>query len=156
MTARQLVAALLAKGQLLSTAESCTGGMVAAAITDIMGSSGVFDRGFVTYSNAAKIQMLGVPPSLLETHGAVSEAVATAMAQGALMHSAATLAVSTTGIAGPGGGTETKPVGLVHFACTNKSGRLWNDRMIFPGDRATVRRLACDHALQMLGNALAG
>ena len=91
MTAAELVAALLAKGQFVSTAESCTGGMVAAAITDISGSSAVFDRGFVTYSNAAKVQMLGVRSNLLEAHGAVSEAVARAMAEGALAHSSATL-----------------------------------------------------------------
>ncbi len=156
MTVAELVAALLAKGQLVSTAESCTGGMVAAAITDVAGSSAVFDRGFVTYSNAAKMQMLGVRLSALETHGAVSEAVAIAMAQGALVHSAATLAVSITGIAGPGGGSETKPVGLVHFACADKAGRVWTDRAIFPGDRTAIRTRARDHALQMLGNALAG
>jgi len=130
--------------------------MVAAAITDISGSSAVFDRGFVTYSNAAKVQMLGVRSSLLEAHGAVSEAVARAMAEGALAHSSATLSVSVTGIAGPGGGTETKPVGLVYFACANKTGRMWIDRVVFTGERGAIRRLARDHALQMLDSALAG
>jgi len=148
--------ALLKAGQLVATAESCTGGMVAAAITDVAGSSAVFDRGFVTYSNAAKTEMLGVEKTLLQTHGAVSEAVARAMAQGALKHSAATLAVAITGIAGPTGGSETKPVGLVHFACASKRGHEWHERKVFVGDRAAVRFAARDHALQMLGNALNG
>ncbi len=148
--------ALLKAGQLVATAESCTGGMVAAAITDVAGSSAVFDRGFVTYSNAAKIEMLGVEKTLLQTHGAVSEAVARAMAQGALKHSAATLAVAITGIAGPTGGSETKPVGLVHFACASKRGHEWHERKVLVGDRAAVRFAARDHALQMLGNALNG
>ncbi len=108
--ATQVFEQLLKHGHLLVTAESCTGGMVAAAITDMAGSSAVFDSGFVTYSNSAKHQMLGVPNVLLETYGAVSEAVAKAMAQGALKHSNATIAISITGIAGPTGGTETKPV----------------------------------------------
>lgn len=156
MNSAELVAQLLARGQLVATAESCTGGMVAAAITDIAGSSAVFDRGFVTYSNAAKTQMLGVPVRLIEAHGAVSEAVAKAMAEGALAHSAATLSVAITGIAGPTGGSETKPVGLVHFACAMKSGKLWHLREVFQGDRAAIRAAARGQALQMLGNALAG
>ena len=156
MTPDQLIATALVKRAMIATAESCTGGMVAAAITDISGSSAVFDRGFVTYSNAAKTQMLGVPPNLLETHGAVSEEVARAMAQGALAHSGATLAVSITGIAGPSGGSATKPVGLVHFACATKTGLYWHERMVFNGDRANIRLAARDHALQMLGKALAG
>jgi nicotinamide-nucleotide amidase len=131
MTPQQLVSTALAKMTMFATAESCTGGMVAAAITDISGSSGVFDRGFVTYSNAAKTEMLGVSSNLLETHGAVSEEVARAMAQGALAHSNATLAVAITGIAGPGGGSATKPVGLVHFVCATKTGLQWYERMVF-------------------------
>ncbi|MDP8998434.1 MAG: CinA family protein [Pseudomonadota bacterium] len=156
MNATELVAALVKKAQLVTTAESCTGGMVAAAITDIAGSSAVFDRGFVTYSNQAKTQMLGVPEKLIMAHGAVSEAVAKAMAQGALKNSSATLAVSITGIAGPTGGSETKPVGLVHFACATKRGKEWHEKKIFDGDRAAIRLAARDHALQMLGKALIG
>ena len=156
MNATELVAALVNKAQLVTTAESCTGGMVAAAITDIAGSSAVFDRGFVTYSNTAKTEMLGVPPKLIAAHGAVSEAVAKAMAQVALKQSAATLAISITGIAGPCGGTETKPVGLVHFACATKRGKEWHEKKIFAGDRAAIRLAALDHALQMLGKALIG
>ena len=156
MTPMQLVASALAKKATIATAESCTGGLVAAAITDISGSSAVFDRGFVTYSNAAKTQMLGVPSNLLGVHGAVSEEVARAMAQGALAHSNATLAVSITGIAGPSGGTATKPVGLVHFACATKAGQQWHQRMVFSGDRAAIRAAARDHALQMLGKVLLG
>ncbi len=156
MNATELVAALVKKAQLVTTAESCTGGMVAAAITDIAGSSAVFDRGFVTYSDQAKTQMLGVPEKLIMAHGAVSEAVAKAMAQGALKNSSATLAVSITGIAGPTGGSETKPVGLVHFACATKRGKEWHEKKIFDGDRAAIRLAARDHALQMLGKALIG
>ena len=156
MTPMELVASALAQKAMIATAESCTGGLVAAAITDISGSSAVFDRGFVTYSNAAKTQMLGVPSNLLETHGAVSEEVARAMAQGALAHSIATLAVSITGIAGPSGGSATKPVGLVHFACATKAGQQWHEKMVFGGDRAAIRAAARDHALQMLGKVLLG
>ena len=152
----ELVATLLSKGQILATAESCTGGMVAAAITDIAGSSAVFDRGFVTYSNAAKNEMLGVPKKLLETFGAVSEQVAMSMAAGAISHSAATIAIAITGIAGPTGGSETKPVGLVHFAVTQRRGKIFADKQIFEGDREQVRAKARDHALQMLGKALTG
>jgi nicotinamide-nucleotide amidase len=156
MTPMQLVASALAKKAVIATAESCTGGLVAAAITDISGSSAVFDRGFITYSNTAKTQMLGVPSDLLETHGGVSEEVARAMAQGALAHSSATLAVSITGIAGPSGGSATKPVGLVHFACATNAGQQWHERMVFSGDRAAIRAAARDHALQMLGKVLLG
>ena len=113
----KVFAVLMAKGLKLATAESCTGGMVAAAITDIAGSSEVFDRGFVTYSNDAKSDMLAVPASLVEAFGAVSSQVAIAMAEGALDHSLADIAVAITGIAGPSGGSIEKPIGLVHFAC---------------------------------------
>ena len=109
-----------AAGLTIATAESCTGGLVAGALTAIAGSSDVVDRGFVTYSNAAKMQMLGVPPTLLAQHGAVSQPVAVAMAEGALKASGAGLAVSITGIAGPGGGSADKPVGLVHFALARR------------------------------------
>ena len=156
MTVDDLVAALLAQGQLVAIAESCTGGMVAAAITDAVGSSAVFDRGFVTYSNAAKNQMLGVPTKLISTHGAVSEQVARAMAKGALAHSAATLSIAITGIAGPGSGTDTKPVGLVYFALATKRGKESHEKLNFTGDRAAIRAAARDHALQMLGKAVSG
>lgn len=115
--AEAVLAACRAKGWMLATAESCTGGLIAGRLTDIAGSSAVMDRGFVTYSNGAKEAMLGVPSALIAEHGAVSEAVARAMAEGALARSEAQIAVSVTGIAGPGGGTATKPEGLVHFAC---------------------------------------
>ena len=110
----------VAKGLMIATAESCTGGLVAAALTAVPGSSAIVERGFVTYSNAAKAEMLGVSAALIETHGAVSEPVARAMAQGALARSHADIAVSITGIAGPGGGSSEKPVGLVHFACARR------------------------------------
>ena len=118
--ASALVAACRAKGLVLATAESCTGGLVAALLTEIPGSSQVLDRGFVTYSNAAKTEMLGVPAALIAAEGAVSERVARAMALGVLDHSPADVAVSITGVAGPGGGTAAKPVGLVHFACARR------------------------------------
>ena len=112
----EVSAALRAKAWKLATAESCTGGMVAVAITDIAGSSDVFDRGFLTYSNLSKAEMLGIGPVLIATHGAVSAQVARAMAEGALLYSKAQIAVAITGVAGPGGGSVEKPVGLVHFA----------------------------------------
>ena len=142
------------RGLLLATAESCTGGMVAAAITDVAGSSAVFDRGFVTYSNAAKTAMLGVSPALLERHGAVSEETARAMAEGALRHSAAQVTVAITGIAGPGGGSRDKPVGLVHFAVSSvtetRHVRHVFDRM----SRVQVRLAAAETALQLILDAL--
>src|SRR5690349_21621035 len=113
-----------AKKLMVATAESCTGGLVAGALTDIAGSSAVVDRGFVTYTDEAKAQMLGVPAATLRAHGAVSRETAQAMAKGALTHSRADLVVSITGIAGPGGGTKEKPVGLVHFAAAARDGRL--------------------------------
>ena len=119
--AKAVVQAALRRGAVIATAESCTGGLVAGAITDVAGSSAVFDRGFVTYSNAAKCEMIGVASDLIETYGAVSEQVARAMVAGALEHSGATLAVSITGIAGPGGGSDAKPVGLVHFGVSDQT-----------------------------------
>jgi len=121
--AKRLLALGRQRGLKVATAESCTGGMVVAALTEIPGSSDVVDRGFVTYSNAAKEAMLGVPSATLDKHGAVSAETAQAMAQGALAHSNADLAVAITGIAGPGGGTPAKPVGLVHFAAAARDGR---------------------------------
>ncbi|MFC4625018.1 CinA family protein [Daeguia caeni] len=108
-------------GLMVATAESCTGGMIAAALTDIAGSSDVVDRGFVTYSNEAKNEMIGVPMELINSVGAVSREVAIAMAEGALRHSRADITIAVTGIAGPGGGSEEKPVGLVHMACAHKN-----------------------------------
>jgi nicotinamide-nucleotide amidase len=135
----------------IATAESCTGGLVAGALTDIAGSSAVVDRGFVTYTNQAKEQMLGVPAETLRAHGAVSRPTAEAMAKGALAHAAADLAVSITGVAGPGGGSAEKPVGLVHFAAASRGGRLVHRERRF-GDigRAEVRRLSVLEALAML------
>ncbi len=144
-----------AKGDLITTAESCTGGLVSAALTAVAGSSDVFDRGFVTYSNTAKSEILGVPYWLIEKHGAVSEDVARAMAGGALTHSNASLAVAVTGIAGPGGGTAEKPVGLVHFAAGRPDGPMHHERVVF-GDlgRAEVRRRSVERALSLLRSIL--
>ena len=139
------------KGILIATAESCTGGLVAGALTEVPGSSDVVERGFVTYSNAAKSQMLGVPEDLIARHGAVSEAVARAMAEGALRHSGASLAVAVTGIAGPGGGSAFKPVGLVHFAASANWGASLHSEQRF-GDlgRFEIRQCAVAQALTML------
>lgn len=132
------------------TAESCTGGLVAAALTAIAGSSDVVERGFVTYANEAKREMLGVPWDALLGHGAVSEPVARAMAAGALAHSLADIAVSVTGVAGPGGGSDEKPVGLVHLAAVRKGHEPIAERHIFPGDRDAIRRISVLTALAML------
>ena len=140
---------LLRRQWMLATAESCTGGMVAAACTDLAGSSAWLERGFVTYSNAAKTQMLGVDAQLIAAHGAVSEPVARAMAQGALQHSAAQVALAITGVAGPGGGSEAKPVGTVWFAFAGPWG-VHSEVQHFGGDRAAVRRAAALHALLRL------
>jgi nicotinamide-nucleotide amidase len=134
----------------LVTAESCTGGLVAAALTAIAGSSDVVDRGFVTYSNEAKHEMLGVALDTLEKHGAVSEPTARAMARGALTHSLSDLSVSVTGVAGPGGGSADKPVGLVHFAAARTGFDIVAERHVFPGDRDGIRRLATLTALALL------
>jgi|ERR1043166_7095582 nicotinamide-nucleotide amidase len=135
----------------IATAESCTGGLVAAALTEVPGSSDVVERGFVTYSDAAKEAMLGVPSATLERFGAVSRETAEAMARGALTHSLADLSVSITGIAGPGGGSATKPVGLVHFAAASRSGHLILHESRY-GDigRAQVRQASVVQALAML------
>jgi nicotinamide-nucleotide amidase len=140
-----------AKKLMVATAESCTGGLVASALTDIAGSSAVVDRGFVTYTNEAKHEMLGVPSATLEMFGAVSRETAEAMARGVLGHAHADIAVSVTGIAGPGGGSSEKPVGLVHFAAASRSGRLIHRERRF-GDigRAEVRRRSVLEALSML------
>jgi nicotinamide-nucleotide amidase len=149
-----LVADLLLKINFkLVTAESCTGGAVAVACTDLAGSSAWFERGFVTYSNAAKTELLGVDAALIETHGAVSEAVARAMAHGALANSHAQVSLAVTGVAGPGGGSPAKPVGTVWFAW-GVSGQVQTQKMQFAGDRASVRRAAVHHALQGLHKLL--
>ncbi len=150
MRAERLLAAARAAQVRIATAESCTGGMVAAAITDVAGSSDVFDRGFVTYSNAAKAGMIGVPEATLIAYGAVSEEVARDMADGALAHSAATLAVSVTGIAGPGG-SEFKPEGRVCFGLAMTGRTTRTETMEFGArGRAAVRIAARDHALDLL------
>ncbi len=140
-----------ARGLTLATAESCTGGLVAGALTEIAGSSAVVDRGFVTYSNEAKQQMLGVPADTIQKFGAVSRETAEAMARGALAHADVDLVVAITGIAGPGGGSRDKPVGLVHFACAARDGSLAHAEMRY-GDigRAEVRRASVLQALTML------
>ncbi|CAA7626109.1 CinA family protein [Magnetospirillum sp. SS-4] len=150
IVAAEVLAAFEARGLMLATAESCTGGMVAAALTAIAGSSKVVERGFVTYSNQAKTEMLGVPAILIESHGAVSEAVARAMADGALARSRADVAIAITGIAGPGGGTAQKPVGLVHLARAERGGTTAHRSEIFAGDRDAVRLAAAMTALTML------
>jgi nicotinamide-nucleotide amidase len=147
--ARTLVATYRDHGLKAALAESCTGGMVAAAITAVSGASEMFDRGFVTYSNEAKTEMLGVPEFLIHQHGAVSREVARAMAEGCLRHSQADTAVSITGIAGPGGGSEEKPVGLVWFGVA-KGDVLFTERELFHGDRAQIREAAAIHALKLL------
>jgi nicotinamide-nucleotide amidase len=146
-----LLGDLRAKNWKLATAESCTGGLVAGLFTEIAGSSDVFERGFVTYSNDAKHEMLDVRQSLLERHGAVSEEVALAMAQGAIARSQADIAIAVTGIAGPGGATETKPIGLVHIAIARKDGVTRHQLFEF-GDigRTEVRLATLDAALTLL------
>ena len=140
---------MLKKGLFLATAESCTGGMIAAACTDLAGSSAWFERGFVTYSNAAKTDMLAVDAALIVRHGAVSEAVARAMALGAIRHSRAQVSVAVTGVAGPAGGSVDKPVGTVWFAwCV--CGSLDSEKLQLTGDRASVRQATVDHAIGRL------
>ncbi|HMN71503.1 MAG TPA: CinA family protein [Rhodoblastus sp.] len=153
--AKRLVERYTAAGLMLATAESCTGGLVAGLITEIAGSSAVLERGFVTYSNEAKVGMLGVSPETLADVGAVSAATAREMAAGALAHSRADVAVSITGVAGPGGGSADKPVGLVHFACARRDGPVTHVERRF-GDlgRAAVRRAAIEQALDLLEKAL--
>lgn len=154
--AEDVLAAARQAGLKVATAESCTGGLIAGALTEIAGSSDVVERGFVTYSNQAKCDMLGVTVEALIAHGAVSEPVARAMAEGALAHSGADVAVSVTGIAGPGGGTATKPVGLVHLACARKGHDTLHERRIFTGDRGAVRMSAVKAALKLVQRSLAG
>jgi len=149
--AEAILADFRKRGLKLATAESCTGGLVAGVLTEIAGSSGVVERGFVTYSNAAKHELLGVPDEMLAAHGAVSEPVARAMAEGALAHSSADVAVAVTGVAGPDGGTAAKPVGLVHFAAARRGGETLHRECRF-GDigRGEVRLASVREALQLV------
>ena len=149
--ATALIADFARRGLMVATAESCTGGLVAGLLTEIAGSSAVVERGFVTYSNEAKNELIGVPMALIVAHGAVSAPVARAMAEGALAHSRADVTVAITGVAGPGGGSDEKPVGLVHFASARRGGDTIHVEKRF-GDlgRAAVRRAAVMTALEML------
>ncbi|MDO9712998.1 CinA family protein [Paracraurococcus lichenis] len=151
--AKALLALLEARGMSLATAESCTGGLIAAALTAIPGSSAVVTHGFVTYSNAAKRDVLGIPMGIIEGHGAVSDAVARRMAEGALARSGADLAVSCTGIAGPGGATPGKPVGLVHLGLA-VAGETRAVRRVFPGDRTAVRAATVAEAFALVRGIL--
>lgn len=142
-----------ARGWRVATAESCTGGLVAAALTAVGGASDVIERGFVAYSNVAKSELLGVPPAAIAAHGAVSAETAAAMAQGALVRAAADLAVSVTGIAGPGGGSTAKPVGLVYLGLARGDRPCRIERHVFAGDRAAVREAAVVQALCLIAAA---
>lgn len=149
--AAELLAACRRERVTLATAESCTGGLIAAILTEVPGSSDVFERGFVTYSNAAKIELIGVPATLIETHGAVSHEVALAMATGGLEHSRADIAIAVTGVAGPGGGTAAKPVGVVHLAAARRGGRTAH-RELRTGDvgRSAVRLASVAEAFSLV------
>jgi nicotinamide-nucleotide amidase len=148
LQAERLGEQLLKRQFMLVTAESCTGGWVGKIITDISGSSHWYDRGFITYTNQAKQDLLGVPAEILQAHGAVSEATARAMVEGALIHSQADVALGITGIAGPGGGSIDKPVGMVCFAWASRAGDVVSEKQSFQGSREAVRRQAVMHALQ--------
>ncbi len=153
--ARRLLRQLRAEALHLATAESCTGGLIAGLFTEIPGSSDVIDRGFVTYSNDAKIEMIGVPPALIHEHGAVSAPVARAMADGALVHSFADISIAVTGVAGPGGGSDEKPVGLVHIAAARLGGQTLHEEHRF-GDleRSEIRLKTITAALALIGRIL--
>ena len=148
--AEQVLEQMRARKLTLTTAESCTGGLLSALITEIAGSSDVFTHGYITYANAAKTAMIGVSESLIHTYGAVSEPVAVAMAEGALNTSGASISIAITGIAGPGGATATKPVGLVHFASARVGGETLHSVQQFSGDRATVRLQAVKAAVELV------
>jgi nicotinamide-nucleotide amidase len=148
--AEAVLDACRAKGLKLATAESCTGGLVAGCLTAVAGSSDVVERGFVVYANAAKVENLGVPEAMIAAHGAVSEDVARAMAEGALVRSRADITTAVTGIAGPGGETPTKPVGLVHVAVARKGRLTVHERHVIAGDRDAVRLESVAIALRML------
>jgi nicotinamide-nucleotide amidase len=153
--ARQLLTACEMRGLRLATAESCTGGLIIGCLTEIAGSSNVVERGYVTYDNRAKQEMLGVTADLLQRVGAVSEEVARAMATGAREHARADLAIAVTGIAGPGGATPTKPVGLVHMAISLRDQPTVHAMQIFAGDRSAVRLATVDAALELALQAVA-
>jgi nicotinamide-nucleotide amidase len=152
---RRLLELYRQDGRMIATAESCTGGLISARITDQAGSSHIFERGFVTYTNQAKSELLGVPEATIANFGAVSAETAFAMAEGALEHSNADIAVSVTGVAGPGGGSAEKPVGLVYFGLAAKGADTRTERHIFPGDRRDVRAAAVTRGLELLLEALA-
>ena len=153
--AREILENARAANLKIATAESCTGGLVGAALTEIDGSSAVFERGYITYSNEAKMEMLGVPQDMLQEYGAVSAVVAEAMAEGALLRSHADIAVSITGIAGPGGGSAEKPVGLVHFAiASEQAGTMHFVRNFSNSGRSSVRMDAAGYALKIISNAI--
>ncbi|MDF1720384.1 MAG: CinA family protein [Minwuia sp.] len=149
--ATELLEAFRQLGLTVATAESCTGGLIAGTLTEVAGSSDVVDRGFVTYSNEAKQDMLGVPPALIREHGAVSEPVAIAMAEGALRNGRADVTVSVTGVAGPGGGTDTKPVGLVHIACARRGKPTLHQRHLFTDKgRSAIRQDTIAEAFRIM------
>jgi len=148
--AARVLSACRRQGLKLATAESCTGGLIAATLTEVAGSSDVVECGFVTYSNAAKTELLGVPEKTIATHGAVSESVAKAMADGCRKRARVEVAVAVTGIAGPGGGTARKPVGLVHLACARAGRKTLHRRVLLKGNRAAVRRQSVEIALAMI------
>lgn len=152
--AEMLLQQLRARSLTLATAESCTGGLISALLTEIPGSSDVFTHGYVTYANAAKTGMIGVPESLINTNGAVSKEVAIAMAEAAQKTSGADVAIAVTGIAGPGGATKDKPVGLVHLACARAGFSTLHAAQQFSGDRSTVRLQAATAALELVGQQL--
>jgi len=152
--AESLLAACRAGGKKLVTAESCTGGLIAAALTAIAGSSDVMERGFVTYSNESKTELIGVPAELIARRGAVSEDVARAMAEGAIRHSHADIAISVTGVAGPGGGTTKKPVGFVCFGLARRGEPARSEHHVFPGDRGAIRAAIVAHAFLLIRAAL--
>jgi nicotinamide-nucleotide amidase len=154
--ARRVLEACRRAGVRLALAEASTGGLISACLTDIPGASAVVERGFVPYSNEAKTEQLGVPVELMVAHGAVSEAVARALAEGALARSHADLSLGETGIAGPSGGSALKPVGLVHLAVARRGGALTCERHVFPGDRAAIRRAAATRGLELLLTLLEG
>lgn len=153
LEAKRLLARCRRRGLTLATAESCTGGLIAAILTEIPGSSAVVERGFVTYSNAAKQELLGVPEALIAKHGAVSETVARQMAEGGRRRARVDLCVAVTGIAGPGGATDAKPVGLVHLACARAGRGTAHRRLVFKGNRAAIRRQAVAAAFALLRRA---
>ncbi len=153
-TAEHILQRCRSENQKLVTAESCTGGLIIGCLTAVAGSSDVVDRGFITYTNEAKQQMLGVSQGLFETVGAVSEDVARAMAEGAITHSDGDISVAVTGIAGPGGSTDSKPVGLVHMAVARRNFETQHERHVFPGDRTAVRMATVKSGFLLINKAL--